>query len=267
MARPCAAAPATTPPRPRSAGGRRATCSPAAIPVTAHAGRVAGERRDEPVAPPPVGEPGAADLPVVGAARRELGEGELVEGAGAGARRAPSRRPPRRAARRAATSQPSRSPGARLLLAVPGVDDVLGRERLHRARPAGGRSGTRRRSRPRSRAPPLRPAHPTARRAAPGRARRRAGTGAPGVSSAASAPPSASTHGAARRRPAAAAARGRCGRDDRAVEPVAVRLDGDGRARRGRAARGAEQRRGPARSRSRRRSAPAVTRTPRARAR
>jgi hypothetical protein len=47
-----------------------------------HPGGVLAQGIDKPVAPPLVGEPGAADLPVVVAGDDELGKGELVEAAG-----------------------------------------------------------------------------------------------------------------------------------------------------------------------------------------
>ena len=57
-----------------------------------------------------------------------------------------------------ATSQPSRSPGASDLLTEPRVGHLLGGQPLHGADRARGRSGTRRRSRPRARRAPVRAA-------------------------------------------------------------------------------------------------------------
>ena len=58
---------------------------PGGDPAHGHGGRLVGEYADEPVATSPVGEAGPADLSVVRSAGDELGEGELVDGAGEGA--------------------------------------------------------------------------------------------------------------------------------------------------------------------------------------
>src|SRR6185312_3874390 len=83
----------------------------------------------QPVPAAPIGEPGPADLPVVGARGDELGQGQLVE-----------RGRPGGQLRRYRVDQPRRDDqpaepqaGGQALAGRPGVDDVVGRERLQRA--------------------------------------------------------------------------------------------------------------------------------------
>jgi hypothetical protein len=92
---------------------------------------LAGERVDEPVTPAPIRQPRPPDVPVVGTAGDELGEGELVERAGKGAlgpldldelvdQRGRHDEPAEAEARGEA------------LRRGPCVDDLVGAERLHR---------------------------------------------------------------------------------------------------------------------------------------
>ena len=97
-----------------------------------HAGRVAVQGRDEPVAPAPVGEPRAADVAVVGAALDERGERQLVEHAAlAVGRRLRGHHVVDEV--RGKDEPPETHAGCQRLARGPGVDDVLGRERLHGA--------------------------------------------------------------------------------------------------------------------------------------
>ena len=88
------------------------------------------------------------------------------------------RSPGRRRADAARPSNPSRSPGASVCSAEPGVDDPLRRE-AGIARSGRGRSGTRRRNRPRGRARRARRPRPAGRRAGRGPSRRPSGSGGP----------------------------------------------------------------------------------------
>ena len=82
----------------------------------AHVGRPVGQGPGQGVAAAAVAEAGGADVAVVGAGGEELGEGELFEGAD-GASAAVGDDVGEEGG--GSTIQPSRSPGARDLLAVP----------------------------------------------------------------------------------------------------------------------------------------------------
>ena len=163
----------------RPSGGRRACIS--ASPSTAASGTTIACR---PAASPSRGRPAGGGRPPPRARRGARGSGG-GPGAGGGrsrlirsaaqaraARASASRRPPAalRSANRStsgsgSTSQPSRRAGASVLLTVPMYDDPVRGEALQGPERLRGRSGTRRRSRPRSRAPRAsgpRPAGPSA---------------------------------------------------------------------------------------------------------
>jgi hypothetical protein len=104
---------------------------PGGDPADLGGGHVVGERLDEPVAPAPVGEPGPADVPVVGTVGDELGEGELVEGAGKGAPGPLDRDEVIDQGRR--HDEPGEPEARREALRRRScVDDLVGREGLHR---------------------------------------------------------------------------------------------------------------------------------------
>ena len=95
-------------------------------------GNPVAERGDKLVAPPPVGDPGVPDLAVVAAGGDELGERELADHV-----RAPAGQPRRR---HRLVEQPPRhgqpaqvQSGRQGLARRPAVDDVVRRQRLHRA--------------------------------------------------------------------------------------------------------------------------------------
>jgi hypothetical protein len=111
----------------------------------AHPGGMPAQGIDEPVAPPPVGEPGPADLPVVVAGGDELSEGELVEAAGAAVRESLDGDDvvdERRGVRASRAAGPEQGPYWRCRRRQRARGRVPGRRRR-----AGDRSGIRRRSR------------------------------------------------------------------------------------------------------------------------
>jgi hypothetical protein len=96
----------------------------------AHARGFPVQRGGQPVPSPAVGEPGPAHVPVVGAGRDELGQGQLVEGAAV-----PVGQPLRRddvVDQVAGQHQPPETKSrGQALAGRAGVDDVVGREALH----------------------------------------------------------------------------------------------------------------------------------------
>jgi hypothetical protein len=95
-----------------------------------HARRVPAQRGGQPVPPPAVGEPGPAHVPVVGAGRDELGQGQLVEGTAL-----PVGQPLGRhdvVGQVTGQHQPAEAQSrGQALAGRAGVDDVIGGEALH----------------------------------------------------------------------------------------------------------------------------------------
>jgi hypothetical protein len=97
-----------------------------------HVRGFAAQRGGQPVPPPAVGEPGPAHVPVVGAGRDELGQGQLVERAGLPVGQLLGRGDI--VGQVAGQDEPAEAESrGQALAGRAGVDDVIGREALNRA--------------------------------------------------------------------------------------------------------------------------------------